>query len=127
MQLHNNIEDYTLDERLELEHAYQLLEPVAQAGNLTIDETRIRVAYVRLQREENFKISQAPFKKEKVVKEPKEPKIPGTRAKRITKEKPSDDIAKASALFYKQFKGEQLTQEELDFLESKVIMPPPAI
>ena len=120
---HNNIEDYTLDERLDLESAYNALETIAQAGTLTIDETRIRVAYIRLLREENFRISQTNVKAPKVPKEPKEPKIPGTRTRRIAAPK-DDSIAKASALLFRQIRGDKLTEEEEAFLASKVVLPP---
>jgi hypothetical protein len=120
--IHSNIEDYTLNERLELEDAYNKLEVKSQGGKLTIDETRIRVAYVRLRRESDFKISQASVKK---VKEPKQPKAPGEKVTRTRKPKVQDNIAKASILFHKQFNGGELTKEEKAFLDDQLAMPPP--
>lgn len=112
--IHENKEDYTPAEAHLLAQAFHELEVKAQGGNLTLEETRIRVAYVRYKREENFKIAILP--KKKVPKEPKAPNAP--KRTRKSKQKPSvkDNIAEASKLLFRQNKGELLTDEEIAFL-----------
>ena len=64
--IHNNIEDYSFEEKRAVEVAFNELEEKAQGGELTLEETRVRVAWVRLKREENFKISQPTIRAKKV-------------------------------------------------------------
>ena len=64
--IYNNIEDYSFEEKRALEVAFNELEEKAQGGKLTLEETRVRVAWVRLKREENFKISQPTIRAKKV-------------------------------------------------------------
>ena len=115
--IHENIEDYTIEEKVALQEAYDSLEMTAQAGELTIDETRIRVAYIRLKREENFKISV--IKEPKAPKVPKPPKEPGQKRTRTKKVKEKDSIELASELFFKRMTGEILTPDEEKFLEEQ--------
>jgi hypothetical protein len=75
--VHSNKEDYSPLEAIALEQAYKTLVAKSQGEEITLDETRIIVAYKRYQQEGNFKIvaeKTVRAKKEKVVKEPKEPK-----------------------------------------------------
>ena len=140
LQLHDNLEDYSEEEKLALKHAYIDLEIKAQDGVLTIDETRIRVAYVRLLREENFKISQ-PTVRATSTRKKKEPaleslldelaggKLP--KQKRITKVKVEKqkatpkqaNVARAGMLFFQRNRGEQLTDEENAFLDAALEAP----
>ena len=124
--IHENKEDYSPAEAHLLAQAYQELEVKAQGGNLTLEETRIRVAYVRYKREENFKIAILPEKKTRAVKEPKDPNAPKASRTRTAKVKTvpiEDNIAKASKLLFKQNKGEFLTDEEMSFLTMMMADP----
>lgn len=117
--IHENKADYTAAEAAILKQTYDALEVKAQGGDLTIDETRIRVAYIRYQREDNFKIV---VEKKTAPKTPKEPK--GRKAK-ITKPKAAknNDIAQAQELWAKQLCGGTLTEEEQAFVNK--MLPPP--
>ena len=121
--IHENKEDYLPEEVALLTQAYNELELKAQSGNLTLEETRVRVAYNRYQRESNFKIAILPTKK---IKEPKEPKVVGERKTRTKKEvvPKVNTIERASQLFYRQRQGEELTDEEVAFLEMVMSEPP---
>lgn len=124
--VHNNIEEYTHEEKLALEQAFKDLEVKAQGGNLTLDETRIRVAYVRLKREENFKIAQSA--KTKGTRKPKEESLEDALAGLSGEVKPKRTRAKKlpvvtecklrniAKLYYRQQQGEVLTSEELEVL-----------
>lgn len=120
--VHENKEDYTPAEAHLLAQAFQELEIKAQGGELTLEETRIRVAYVRYKREENFKVAILPEKK---VRVPKDPSAPKTTRTRTTKAKVpiEDNIAKASKLLFRQNKGELLTDEEMSFLSIMMADP----
>lgn len=133
--IHNNIEDYSFEERQQLEQAYLELEVKSQGGLLTLDETRIRVAYVRLKREENFKIAQPAKAKSprKTKSESLEDAIAGlagetkpkrTRAKKepVIKE---DKISEISKLYLRQQRGEELTPEETERL--RIALEPPEV
>ena len=127
--LHNNIEDYTLQERFDLEEAFKNLEVKAQSGLLTTDETRIRVAYVRLKREENFKISQTPVKKVKEPKDPNAPKAirsPRKKVEKIIEPSKQERLAKASRILQMQLSGQTLSEEDSKYLEEHLTLPPPA-
>ena len=122
--IHENKGDYTAAEIAELTQAYNDLGIKAQGGELTIDETRIRVAYIRLQREGNFKIVVEAKKAAKTPKEPKEKVEKPIRKARVTKNKEEvDDIAKAQGLWVRQNLGAILTEEEKAFVER--MLPPP--
>jgi len=69
--IRNNKEDYSEDELLAIEQAYQELYAKAQGEELTLAETRIIVAYKRIQQEANFKIVAAKIIKPKREKKPK--------------------------------------------------------
>jgi len=133
--VHNNIEEYTHEEKLALEQAFKDLEVKAQGGNLTLDETRIRVAHVRLKREENFKIAQPA--KTKVTRKPKEESLEDalaglsgevkpkrTRAKKLPVIK-EDKLSNIARLYYRQQQGEVLTSEELELLN--IALAPPEV
>ena len=124
--VYENNTDYTFEERQALGKAYQDLDVKAQGGKLTLEETRIRVAYIRMQSEDNFKIYQptpkATRKKAMSVEETmyllehgtEMPKVKKTRAK---KEKAVDPVARASKLLTLRNKGEILSKEDNEFLD----------
>lgn len=135
--IQNNIEDYSFEEKQQLEQAYTELEVKSQGGNLTLDETRIRVAYVRLKREENFKIAQpakaksprktksesledviASLSGEVVVK----PKRTRTKKEPVVNE---DKLSEISKIYFRKQKGEQLTPEEEERLA--IALAPPEV
>jgi hypothetical protein len=137
--IHDNIEDYSHEEGLALEAAFNAIEETAQGGNLTLEETRVRVAYTRFKREENFKISQPTIRAStKKVKEESfddmllalsgETKV---KAKRVSKKKEvvptgqAAHLAKASRLFFMKQKGELLSEEDEQFLA--VALAPPEV
>lgn len=123
--IHENKSDYTPAEAIELKQAYQALEVKAQAGKLSIEETRIRVAYLRYLREDNFKIV---VEKKKVAKEPKEPKARTRKLKQETPKKvtKSDDIMKAQQLWAMKQLGKVLSEEDEAFV-TKMLPPPPEL
>jgi hypothetical protein len=137
LTIHNNIEDYSHEEGLALEEAYNALTEAAQGGNLTFEETRIRVAYVRFKREENFKISQPTVRAstKKIKEESLEDMLcvlsgeTKAKAKRVSKKKElavtgqAVHLAKASRLFFMKQKGETLSQEDEHFLEVALAAP----
>jgi len=72
--IHSNKEDYSPLEAIALEQAYKTLVAKSQGEEISLDETRIIVAYKRYQQEGNFKIVAEKTKrvaKEKVTKEPR--------------------------------------------------------
>ena len=72
--VHSNKEDYSPTEVIALEQAYKTLVAKSQGEEITLDETRIIVAYKRYQQEGNFKIVAEKTKrvaKEKIAKEPR--------------------------------------------------------
>lgn len=136
--IHNKIEDYTFDEKQQLEQAFKELEIKAQDGELSLEETRIRVAWLRLKREENFEISQ-PTAKTKAAK-PKDKSLDDALAgltgevaekpKRVTKARKKKDeaivddaIAKASRLHFMKVRGELLSAEDEQFLANALAAP----
>ena len=126
--IHENKSNYTATEAVLLKQAYDALEVKAQNGELSIEETRIRVAYLRYMREDNFKIV---VEKKKTVKEPKAPKEPKTRTRKTKQEIPkipdkSDDIKKAQQLWAMKQLGKELTEEE-DAFVTKLLPPPPEL
>jgi hypothetical protein len=125
LTFHDNKDDYTASEIVALKQAFDQLEIKAQGGELSIDETRIRVAHIRLQREGNFKI--VVEAKKAAAKVPKEPKAPKEKVVRKSKaSRPAevqDDIAKAQSLWFKQNIGGVLTEEEKAFVDA--MLPPP--
>lgn len=136
--IRDNIDDYNHEERLAVEQAYNELEEKAQGGELTLEETRIRVAWVRLRREENFKIAMPSVRVKKVnVKESLEDAIAGLsgetatpKAKRVAKAKVKkevdivkDNIARAGRLYFMKQKGEVLTAEDEAFLQEALEAP----
>lgn len=66
--IHENKEDYQPDEVAMLEQAYLSLTAKSQGEEISLEETRIIVAYKRYKQEGNFKIVA-----EKAKKAPKEP------------------------------------------------------
>jgi thiol:disulfide interchange protein len=72
--IHNNKDEYTPVEALELEQAYHTLSAKAQGEEISLEETRIIVAYKRYQQDGNFKIVAEKVTKAKTPKAPKEPK-----------------------------------------------------
>jgi hypothetical protein len=112
--IHENKADYTPTEVALLAQAYQSLEIKAQAGELTLDETRIRIAYIRYQREDNFKIAIEPVKK---VKEPKVPKEKVARKPRTKKEVVEQPLERATRLLHARKNGEELSEEDNLFLD----------
>jgi len=111
--IHENKSEYTAAEIAALTQANKDLDIKAQGGELTIDETRIRVAYIRLQREGNFKIV---VESGRTAKAPKEPKIPKSPKEKISKSprksEVSDDMTKAQSLWVKRNLGGVLSEEE---------------
>ena len=124
--LHERITDYSPEEAMILSQAFSELEAKAQEGNLSLEETRIRVAYCRYKREEDFKIAILPTKKVKEPKAVKEPKEPKERKPRKSTKVPEQisSIQKASQILYKRKQGIELTEDEEDFLESMMGEPP---
>jgi len=114
--IRENKDDYSEQEIAELTNAFNELEYKAQGGELTIEETRIRVAYCRLQRESNFKIQIL-----KAAKVPKEPKEPGTKTPRKKKTTSLEGIVERyTRLYIEQSQGKILTEEEEQFLENMI-------
>lgn len=74
--IHNNKDEYTPVEALELEQAYHTLTAKAQGEEITLEETRIIVAYKRYVQDGNFKIVAEKVTKTKTPRVPKEPKPP---------------------------------------------------
>lgn len=72
--IHNSKDEYTPVEALELEQAYHTLTAKAQGEEITLEETRIIVAYKRYVQDGNFKIVAEKVTKAKTPKAPKEPK-----------------------------------------------------
>ena len=124
--IHESSSNYSPVEAALLQQAYNELEVKAQKGELSIEETRIRVAYLRYQREGDFKIAvrAATNKKPKEPKEPKERKPRTTRTRKSKKDVLLDDIAKASQLLFKKNNGQELTEEEETFLQLMTENPP---
>lgn len=129
--IYNNIEDYSFEEKRALEVAFNELEEKAQGGKLTLEETRVRVAWVRLKREENFKISQPTIRAKKVkeisledalaelsgeVVTPKQKRVAKVKVKK-EKEIQNDAIARAGRLYFMKQKGEVLSEEDEAFLQ----------
>ena len=87
--IHENKDQYSISEALDLEQAYKTLYAKAQGEEITLDETRVIVAYKRYQQEGNFKIvAEKKSKPPKIPKEPKEkvPKVPRVKKpKALTK------------------------------------------
>jgi hypothetical protein len=136
--IRDNIDDYSHEERLAVEQAYNELEEKSQGGELTLEETRIRVAWVRLKREENFKIAQPTLRAKKVkVNESLEDAIAGLsgetatpKAKRVSKAKVQkevdvvkENIARAGRLYFMKQKGEVLSAEDEAFLQNALEAP----
>jgi hypothetical protein len=115
--IHENKADYTPTEVALLAQAYQSLEIKAQAGELTLDETRIRIAYIRYQREDNFKIAIEPVKKAKKVTEPKVPKEKVARKPRTKKVVVEQPLERATRLLHARKNGEELSEEDNLFLD----------
>lgn len=84
LTIHENKEDYTPEEAAILQQEYDKLTIKLQSEELTLEEVRVRIAYLRYKREENFKIAIVKEKKPKVVKEPKEKKPRQSRKKKTT-------------------------------------------
>jgi len=127
MKIYNSKSEYSPEEAFELEQAFAALEEKAAGGELTIEETRIRVAYARYKREDNFKIAATKVKAIKAPKEPKppkEPKIPKEPKVRKSRAKQIDNIALAGQLLYRKNQGEVLTEEENLFLQTALAEPP---
>lgn len=133
-----NIHDYTSEERIALDNAYKQLEAVAQEGELSIEETRIRVAWVRMQSEDNFKINQPTVKasaKKKKIKEDSlddmlaamsgEVPVKKKRASR-KKEVKEDALAKAARLNFRKMAGEELSPEDEEYLRIALAEVPEA-
>jgi hypothetical protein len=74
--IHNNKEDYTPVEAIELEQAFHTLTAKAQGEEITLEETRIIVAWKRYVQDGNFKIVAEKVTKAKTPRIPKEPKPP---------------------------------------------------
>lgn len=72
--IYNNKDEYTPVEAIELEQAYHTLTTKAQGEEISLEETRIIVAYKRYVQDGNFKIVAEKVTKAKVPKAPKEPK-----------------------------------------------------
>ena len=72
--IHNNKDEYTPVEALELEQAYHTLSAKAQGEEISLEETRIIVAWKRYVQDGNFKIVAEKVTKAKTPKAPKEPK-----------------------------------------------------
>jgi hypothetical protein len=136
--IRDNIDDYNREERLAVEQAYNELEEKSQGGELTLEETRIRVAWVRLKREENFKIAMPSVRAKKGnVKESLEDAIAGLsgetatpKAKRVAKVKVKkeaeivkDNGARAGFLLYLKQKGEILSAVDEAFLQAALEAP----
>lgn len=128
VKIYNSKEEYSPAEAAELAQAFSNLEEKAQGGILTIEETRLRVAYIRFLREDNFKIAivkEPKAKKEKVPKEPKAPKEPKVKVARATTKKDPklSSIERAGALLFKRNSGQTLTEEENTFLDQMLTDP----
>lgn len=135
--LHNDKADYSPLEFEALKEAYDSLEEKAQGGILSLEETRIRIAYCRYYQEDHFRIYQPnkPAKKGKKVKEAssvedmfamlsgEEPqaKVRKPRAKKETVS--NDPMKKAAKLFALKEKGEILSEEDEEFLLSLLNAP----
>lgn len=115
--IHNNKEDYTPEEAHLLEEAYNAIASKQQGEMLTIDDTRIIVAFKRFKQEQNFKIVAVKVKKEKVVKEKvvKE-KVVKTKKKQEADELSAFDTKKADIL-YRRHIGAELSEEDKQFIE----------
>lgn len=136
--IRDNIDDYNHEERLAVEQAYNELEEKSQGGELTLEEIRIRVAWVRLKREENFKIAMPSVRAKKVKQnESLEDALAGLsgetatpKAKRVAKVKVKkeaeivkDNVARAGFLFYLKQKGEILSAVDEAFLQAALEAP----
>lgn len=129
--IHENKEDYTPAQVVELTQAFNNLDLKAQGGKLTLEETRTRVAYNRLKREENFKIVLTTTKK---VREPKEPKLasevkerkPRTKKVLVPSNTLMSDLTRAGDLFSRKKNGEVLSEVDESFLTS-MLSPVPEL
>lgn len=135
--LKNNKSEYTQDEIAIIENAWKSLEVKAQGGQLTIEETRIRIAYLRLKQEENFRIVQ-PTQKATGGRKKKENNVDDlldvlagetvAKPKRISKKKENsakanEPKARAARLLAAKDRGEILSEEDELFLEEIMCLP----
>jgi hypothetical protein len=104
---HSNKEDYLLEEVLALEKAYHSLVAKSQGEEISLDETRVIVAYKRYQQERNFKI--VAEKAAKKVREPKAPKEPRVKKPKALSQKDKNILLTMRDLL----EGGQLTLEGL--------------
>lgn len=113
--IHNNKEDYTPEEAFLLEEAYNAIASKQQGEMLTIDDTRIIVAFKRYKQEQNFKIVAVKVKKEKVIKE----KVIKKTKKQLAQE--SNELsafdAKKADVLYRRHIGAELSEEDKQFIE----------
>jgi hypothetical protein len=125
---HDNKEDYSPEELLALKQAYDALTVKCQGGELTLEETKIRIAFLRVQRENDFKIVVTKVKVPKAPKEPKQPKEKKTRTKVEREVSPKSKakamLARASNLHFLKSNGVVLSDEDEAFLASTLESPP---
>jgi hypothetical protein len=91
----------------ELRSEYNRLKAKAENGqDLTLEEQRTIIRWMRADRETKFILNHKPAK-EKKIKEPKEPKVPKEKKrKKLTKRE-------FNIILLKELQGETLTEEEI--------------
>ena len=101
------VHSLTEQELEELRTAYNTLRSKAESGgDLTLEEQRTIIRWMRADRETKFILNHKPAK-EKKVKEPKAPKPPKEKKrKKLTKRE-------FNILLLKELQGETLTEEEI--------------
>lgn len=133
--IHNDKNAYSFEEFELLRKAYDSLEEKAQGGTLSLEETAIRVAFMRYKQEENFKIYQTPAKAAGKKGKKKETSLDDLfenlsgevveKSKRTRKKKEEvtplrQQQIKAARLLALQEKGEILSKEDEEFLLSMI-------
>jgi hypothetical protein len=119
---HSSKEEYLPEEIIALEQAYKQLVTKSQGEEITLEETRIIVAYKRYQQEGNFKIvAEKAVKAARVPKEPKVPRVPKEKkAKALTKKDLQTLLIMRALISAGQTELANLPQDKQDFYNSNI-------
>lgn len=116
--IYNTKAEYSAEEAQALEEAYNNLASKIQGQQLSIDDTRIIVAYKRYKQEQDFKIVATKVKKEKVIKEKViKPKKKTKKQLAEEAEQRFNNEVKLTELLIKQKQGIELTTEEQTWIK----------